>query len=293
MFTTTLLCTPGAQKITSNLAQSICGAWGGRSMKWLAAMEAVEFEILTQPENLWQVWAELQKIEIDLIVQSSKSRRKKVLLADMDSTMIEQECIDELAVEAGVGTRVAAITARAMNGELDFEQALNERVGFLKGLSEEIIKQVYQKRVTFMPGSGTLLATHRAHEGYAALVSGGFTDFTKHVAEELGFNEHRANILLKSNGLLTGQVSNPILGREAKVLALNEICLAQGLTLNDVLAVGDGANDLGMLKTAGTGVAFHSKPIVQDQVTVRINHGDLTGLLYLQGFQKSEFVRPT
>jgi len=180
-----------------------------------------------------------------------------------------------------------------MNGELDFEQALNERVELLKGLSEEIIEQVYQKRVTFMPGCGTLLATHRAHEGYAALVSGGFTDFTQRVAQALGFNEHRANILLKSNGLLTGQVSNPILGREAKVLALKEICIAQGLTSNDVLAVGDGANDLGMLKIAGTGVALHSKPIVQDQVTVRINYGDLTGLLYLQGFQKSEFVEPT
>ena len=293
MFTTTLPCTPGAQKITSDLAQSICSAWGGRSMKWLAAMEAVEFEILTQPENLWQVWAEMQKIGIDLIVQSSESRRKKILLADMDSTMIEQECIDELAIEAGVGTHVAGITARAMNGELDFEQALNERVELLKGLSEEIIEQVYQKRVTFMPGCGTLLATHRAHEGYAALVSGGFTDFTQRVAQALGFNEHRANILLKSNGLLTGQVSNPILGREAKVLALKEICIAQGLTSNDVLAVGDGANDLGMLKIAGTGVALHSKPIVQDQVTVRINYGDLTGLLYLQGFQKSEFVEPT
>ena len=293
MFTTTLLCTPGAQKITSDLAQSICSAWGGRSIKWLAAMEAVEFEILTQPENLWQVWAEMQKIGIDLIVQSSESRRKKILLADMDSTMIEQECIDELAIEAGVGTRVAGVTARAMNGELDFEQALNERVELLRGLSEEIIEQVYQKRVTFMPGSGALLATHRAHEGYAALVSGGFTDFTQRVAQALGFNEHRANILLKINGLLTGQVSNPILGREAKVLALKEISIAQGLTSNDVLAVGDGANDLGMLKIAGTGVALHSKPIVQDQVTVRINHGDLTGLLYLQGFQKSEFVEPT
>ena len=292
MYITTLLCKPGQQALTPALTQSLLGAWGGRSLTWLAAMDAVEFEILTLPENLWQVWGGMQTLGIDLIVQPGKERRKKMLLADMDSTMIEQECIDELAAEAGVRPRVADITARAMNGELDFEQALRERVWLLKGLPLRTIQKVYQNRITFMPGGEVLVATMRAHKGYAALVSGGFTDFTRPVAAKLGFDEHRANRLLKANAALTGQVGNPILGREAKVTALNEISTAQNLHANDVLAVGDGANDLDMLKLAGTGVALHAKPIVQDQVSVRVNHGDLTALLYLQGYSKSEFVIP-
>ena len=292
MYITTLLCKPGQQALTPALTQSLLGAWGGRSLTWLAAMDAVEFEILTLPENLWQVWGGMQTLGIDLIVQPGKERRKKMLLADMDSTKIEQECIYELAAEAGVGPRVADITARAMNGELDFEQALRERVWLLKGLPLRTIQKVYQNRITFMPGGEVLVATMRAHKGYAALVSGGFTDFTRPVAAKLGFDEHRANRLLKANAALTGQVGNPILGREAKVTALNEISTAQNLHANDVLAVGDGANDLDMLKLAGTGVALHAKPIVQDQVSVRVNHGDLTALLYLQGYTKSEFVIP-
>jgi phosphoserine phosphatase len=225
-------------------------------------------------------------------VQPVAGRRKKMLLADMDSTMIEQECIDELAAEAGVGPRVAQITARAMNGELDFEQALRERVGLLKGLDTKIIQQVYQNRITFMPGGAVLLATMQTQGGYAALVSGGFTDFTHPVAQHLGFNTHRANSLLQVDGALTGEVGLPILGREAKVTALQEISATQGLNPEDVLAVGDGANDLGMLQLAGTGVALHAKPIVQEQVSVRVNHGDLTALLYLQGYTQTQFVTP-
>jgi phosphoserine phosphatase len=292
MYITTLLCKPGQQSLTPALTQSLLGAWGGRSLTWLATMEAVEFEILTLPKNLWQVWGAMQTLGIDLILQVDEGRRKKMLLADMDNTMIEQECIDELAAEAGVGPKVADITARAMNGELDFEQALRERVELLKGLPIGTIQQVYQNRITFMPGGEVLIATMRAHKAYAALVSGGFTDFTHPVAEHLGFDEHRANSLLQTDGVLTGEVGLPILGREAKIIALQDISANQGLSVRDVLAVGDGANDLGMLQLAGTGVALHAKPIVQEQVPVRVNHGDLTALLYLQGYAQSEFVTP-
>ena len=292
MFITTLLCKPGLHALSPALVQSLLGAWGGRNLTWLAAMDAAEFELLIMPKNLWQVWADMQKLGIDLITQRKDGRRKKMLLADMDSTMIEQECIDELATEAGVGSKVSDITARAMNGEMDFEHALRERVALLKGLPIEAIQQVYHNRITFMPGGEVLVATMRANEGYAALVSGGFTNFTRLVAAKLGFDEHRANTLLQANATLTGQVGTPILGQEAKVTALNEISATQGLNTNDVLAVGDGANDLGMLHLAGTGVALHAKPVVQHQVSARVNHGDLTALLYLQGYLKSEFVTP-
>lgn len=292
MFVTTLLCQPGQTAITPNLAQSLCNAWGGRDLTWLAPREAVEFECLQSPDTHWQVWQEMQAQNIDLVVQPNAGRRKKMLLADMDSTMIEQECIDELAVEAGVGDEVSQITARAMNGELDFEQALQERTGLLKGLAVEIIDKVYQTRITYMPGGAQLLATMKANGAYADLVSGGFTDFTAKVASTLGFDSHRANRLLQADHSLTGEVGLPILGREAKVTALNELTAARGLTPQDVLAVGDGANDLGMLQLAGTGVALHAKPIVQEQVSVRINHGDLTALLYLQGYSSSQFVTP-
>ena len=290
MFVTTLLCQPGQAAITPALAQSLCNAWGGRDLTWLAPREAVEFECLQSPDTLWQVWQDMQAQHIDLIVQPSAGRRKKMLLADMDSTMIEQECIDELAVEVGVGAEVSQITARAMNGELDFEQALQERTGLLKGLAVEIIDKVYQTRITYVPGGAQLLATMKAHGAYADLVSGGFTDFTTKVASKLGFDSHRANRLLQADHHLTGEVAHPILGREAKVTALNELTAARGLSAKDVLAVGDGANDLGMLQLAGTGVALHAKPIVQEQVSVRINHGDLTALLYLQGYSSSQFV---
>lgn len=213
-----------------------------------------------------------------------------MLLADMDSTMIRQECVDELAAEAGIGARVAEITARAMNGELNFEAALKERVGLLKGLDSAVIETVLNTRITFTPGGRALVATMRANGGYAALVSGGFTAFTARVAAELGFDENRANTLLIEDGKLTGAVAEPILGREAKVAALKEITARLGLAEGDVMAVGDGANDLGMLGLAGAGVALHAKPSVAAECDIRINHGDLTALLYIQGYSISEFV---
>jgi phosphoserine phosphatase len=208
----------------------------------------------------------------------------------MDSTMIEQECIDELADEAGVGAYVADITKRAMNGELDFDAALKERVGLLKGLSAKVIDEVIRDRITLMSGGKTLLATMKANGAHCALVSGGFTAFTARIAEVLGFDENRANTLLIEGGKLTGEVALPILGKQAKVDALHEISARLGIAPAQVLAVGDGANDLGMLSLAGTGVALHAKPVVAAQCDVRVNHGDLTALLYLQGYAREEFV---
>ncbi|EYD73081.1 phosphoserine phosphatase SerB [Limimaricola hongkongensis] len=289
MFTALLLSAPGTP-IDPALAEALRGAWGGSALDWLAPGEAVEFGMPEIPSNRWDVWAELQQGGVDLVVQKTEGRRKKMLLADMDSTMIEQECIDELAAEAGVGERVAEITARAMNGELDFEGALVERVGLLKDLDEGVIARVLESRITHMPGGRALIATMKANGGHAALVSGGFTAFTEKVAAALGFDEHRANTLLASGGRLTGEVARPILGREAKIQALHEITTRLGVTPADVIAVGDGANDLGMLGLAGTGVALHAKPVVAEQCEVRVNHGDLTALLYIQGYRKEMFA---
>jgi phosphoserine phosphatase len=208
----------------------------------------------------------------------------------MYSTMIGQECIDELADMAGVGPRVAEITRRAMNGEIDFEGALIERVGLLRGLPESVIARVLAERITFTPGGRALIATMKANGGYTALVSGGFTAFTGAVAEELGFDEHRANTLLARDGHLTGEVARPILGREAKIAALREISARLGISHAEVLAVGDGANDLGMLRLAGAGVALHAKPAVAAQCDLRINHGDLSALLYIQGYAIGDFA---
>ncbi len=289
MYTATLLTSPTSANLDPALVDNLRNAWGGGDAVWLAPDEAAEFSLPAMPDNRWDVWADLQKMGVDLVVLPTEGRRKKMLLADMDSTMIEQECIDELADEAGVGERVKDITARAMNGELDFEGALTERVGLLKGLDESVIGKVLAERISFMPGGKALLATMKAQGAYAALVSGGFTAFTAKVARELGFDENRANTLLAEEGKLTGDVGRPILGREAKVQALKEITERLGLAHEDVMAVGDGANDLGMLGLAGAGVALHAKPSVAAECDIRINHGDLTALLYIQGYAKSDF----
>ncbi|MFN3208231.1 MAG: phosphoserine phosphatase SerB [Roseovarius sp.] len=287
MFTATLIAPPGT--LDPALVENLRNAWGGFEARWLSPDEAAEFDMAACPENRWEVWENLQTLRTDLVVQPSANRAKRMLLADMDSTMIGQECIDELADEAGVGAHVRDITARAMNGELDFEAALIERVALLRDLPEEIIAHVLDTRITLMPGGATLLATMKAHGAYTALVSGGFTAFTGHVATLLGFDENRANTLLAAGGRLTGEVARPILGRAAKVQALEEITARLNIAELDVLAVGDGANDLGMLSRAGSGVALHAKPAVAAQCDIRINHGDLTALLYLQGYDRNDF----
>ena len=289
MFIATVLANPATRNLEGSLLDSLRNAWGGGDVVWLDPDAAAEFVLPTLPANRWQVWEDLQGMGLDLVVQGATGRRKRMLLADMDSTMIQQECIDELAAEAGVGPRVAEITKRAMNGELDFEGALIERVGLLRDLDEAVIARVLAERITHMPGGRELIATMKADGGHAALVSGGFTAFTEKVAEALGFHEHRANTLLAAGGRLTGDVARPILGREAKVQALHEITERLGIMPDDVIAVGDGANDLGMLGLAGTGVALHAKPVVAEQCEVRVNHGDLTALLYIQGYRKEMF----
>ena len=290
MHIATLLASPARADLARATVESLRDAWGGGEARWLNPGVAAEFDLAEVPGNRWEVWEGLQALGVDLVVQRAEGRRKRLLLADMDSTMIGQECIDELAVMAGIGPKVAAITARAMNGELDFEGALTERVALLRGLPEAVIGQVLRERITFTPGGRELVATMRANGGYAALVSGGFTAFTTAVAAALGFDEHRANRLLASCGKLTGEVARPILGREAKMDALREISGRLGLDLSQTMAVGDGANDLGMLGLAGAGVALHAKPVVAAECDIRINHGDLSALLYIQGYAVTEFA---
>ncbi len=292
MYVATLIANPERANLTSALAIQSAMKLGVQGMVWLAENIACDIEMVKFPKSSEAVRQHLQEQGIDFVIQPIEGRRKKILLADMDSTMIRQECIDELAAEAGVGAHVAGITARAMNGELGFENSLIERVGFMTGLDSSVIQQVLDSRIDLMPGGPELVATMKAHGAYAALVSGGFTDFTKAVATKLGFDENRANTLLHENGKLTGQVKMPILGREAKVEALQELTAKLGLTAKDVIAVGDGANDLGMLTLAGTGVALHAKPVVAAQCDVRLNNADLTGLLYVQGYRQSDFVFP-
>ncbi|MEJ2022512.1 MAG: phosphoserine phosphatase SerB [Maritimibacter sp.] len=288
MLTTTLIAKPGG--IDVSLVENLTNAWGGSVAIWLAPDEAAEFAVEEMPGNFWQVWEDLQALGVDLLIQPSAGRRKQMLIADMDSTMIGQECIDELADEAGVGPRVADITALAMNGELDFEGALRERVGLLAGLDVHVIDKVLAERITLAPGGRELVATMRKNGAYALLVSGGFTAFSGQVASDLGFDEHRANTLDMADGKLTGIVGEPILGRAAKVAALEEVSTRLGLSHYQIMAVGDGANDLGMLGLAGAGVALHAKPVVAAECDLRINHGDLSALLYMQGYRKSEFA---
>ncbi len=290
MFTVTLLTNPDIPLVDRATVESLRNAWGGGDVRWLDPGIAAEFAVPAMPENRWQVWEDMQSLKVDLVVQPTEGRRKRLLLADMDSTMIQQECIDELADEAGVGGYVAGITARAMNGELDFEAALKERVGLLKGLPEAVIERVYRDRITFMPGGRNLIATMKANGGHAALVSGGFTAFTARVAEALGFDENRANTLHAEDGKLTGTVAEPILGKQAKLDALEQISARLGLDMGETMAVGDGANDLAMLNRAGAGVALHAKPSVAAQCDIRVNHGDLTALLFIQGYAREDFV---
>lgn len=228
----------------------------------------------------------------DVIVEMAATRKKALFLADMDSTMIGQECIDELAAELGLKDRIAAITERAMRGEIDFEPALRERVALLKGLPGDIASKVIAERITLSPGAVTLVKTMRQSGTYTALVSGGFTLFTGPVSEMIGFHEHRSNELIIEGGKLAGSVSEPILGREAKRERLESLRAEKSLDSEAIMAIGDGANDLAMLQAAGLGVAYRAKPAVAAAAHARLEHADLTALLYAQGYRREDFVEP-
>ncbi len=257
---------------------------------WLHQAHAVD--LIVAPADRAAAELSLKGQAIDYGFQEQGSRRRKLLIADMDSTMIGQECIDELAAEIGLKEKVAAITASAMRGEIEFEPALRERVALLKGLPESVVDEVIRNRITLTPGGVTLVATMKHHGAYTALVSGGFTAFTSRIAKRIGFDENRANVLITEDGMLTGSVREPILGRQAKIEALEQIAARLGITPAEAMAVGDGANDLGMIRLAGLGVAIHAKPAVAAEADIRIEHNDLTALLYLQGYARSEWTTP-
>ncbi|KQM33834.1 phosphoserine phosphatase [Rhizobium sp. Leaf68] len=292
-FVATLIANPSNPVLGPALGETGAQAVGASGLYWLADGVACDI-VLPQGADTDAARKTLSStiagLPIDIVIQDQDTRRKKILIADMDSTMIGQECIDELAAEVGLKDKVSAITARAMNGEIAFEPALRERVALLKGLPVSVIDEVIEKRITLTPGGKELVATMRAKGYYTALVSGGFTVFTTRVADMIGFQENRANILGEQDGQLDGTVAEPILGKQAKVDALIDIADTLGISPEDALAVGDGANDLGMLHLAGSGVALHAKPAVAAEAKIRIDHGDLTALLYLQGYRKSDFV---
>ena len=236
-----------------------------------------------------RVLAEGLKLDINLV--TTAQRRKKLLVADMDSTIINVECLDELAGMAGLKPQITAITERAMRGEIEFEAALRMRVGMLRGLPLSALEKTYAERVRLNPGARSLIATMRAQGAHTMLVSGGFGYFTRLVAAAAGFHAERGNVLLDDGLALTGEIGAPILGREAKKQALEEAVAALGIAFEDSLAVGDGANDLAMIKRAGLGVAYHAKPVVAEAAGASIRHNDLTALLYLQGYSDSEIVK--
>lgn len=264
----------------------------GGSPAWLAPGLAAEFP-LTAPS--WQaaeraVRPALAGKAVDVAILPKERRRKRLLIADMDSTIIGCECIDELADYAGVKAEVSAITERTMRGELDFPQALRHRVALLKGLPLNALQQAYDERVRLNPGASTLVRTMASAGAVTALVSGGFTFFTTRVAAAAGFALNRANTLQHDGAVLSGEVAEPILGREAKRAALEETAASAGIALSDCVAIGDGANDLDMIGAAGLGVAYRAKPVVAAAARARIDHADLTALLYFQGYQESEIA---
>ncbi|OHB28870.1 MAG: phosphoserine phosphatase SerB [Phenylobacterium sp. RIFCSPHIGHO2_01_FULL_69_31] len=252
---------------------------------------ALDIPVIAAPADVRaRVEEALADVAVDACLQPAAGRRKRLLIADMDSTIINVECIDELADFAGVKAQVSEITERAMRGELDFEGALKARVAMLKGLPLADLQRAYDERVRLNPGARTLVRTMTAHGAKAFLVSGGFNFFTRRVAEAAGFDANRANTLIEADGVLAGRVGEPILGREAKLAALKEEAANLGIPLSQTLAVGDGANDLAMIEAAGLGVAYRAKPIVAAQADAKVDHADLTALLYFQGYRADQFV---
>lgn len=293
----TLIANPKHQTIseamTDDMAEAIERA-GARVLDgaWLSDGEACDlFFVDIEPEEAEAAArALLGDAPIDVIAQPAGGRQKQLLISDMDSTMITIECIDELADFAGLKAQVSAITERAMNGELDFKAALKERVALLAGLPESVLQEAFNDRVKMMPGARELVQTMRHAGAYCLLVSGGFTFFTQRVREALGFHEDHANLLTIEEGRLTGHVAEPILDRDSKLQSLLNATMKIGISREDVLAVGDGANDLPMLLAAGLGVAYHAKPVVRQSARAQLNHTDLSALLFAQGYKRSDFI---
>jgi phosphoserine phosphatase len=307
-YVATLISGPEQAAVTDDLGRKVARYLPhGRPIDWLAPGVAMDVAFLLEDEDadnelggsaklLRDFAGDIRDIiagqPVDVVLQPHDGRRKKLLIADMDSTMIRQECIDELADYAGFKSRVADITERAMRGELAFEPALRERVALLQGLPATVINRVIAERIHLTPGGPTLVATMRARGAYTCIVSGGFSAFTTSIAAKIGFDEQRANTLLTDDdGNLTGRVAEPIVGSEAKLHTLIELRERYGLAHADTLAVGDGANDIPMIEAAGLGVAFHGKPAIRNAAaTACIDHGDLTALLYAQGYRREDFV---
>jgi len=285
----------GPEPIKPSTAEAIAAAVGttveASAIDWLSPDRAFDISFDGDPDSVHAALRDLrQESLLDINILPAANRYKKLLIADMDSTIIGCECIDELADMAGIRPKIAAITERAMRGELDFPAALRERVSLLKGLEIENLARVYDERVRLNPGARALTATMRAHGAHTLLVSGGFSFFTSQVALAAGFQDHQGNRLLSDGKRLTGKVAEPILGREAKLQALENAVQRLGIRSDDVLAVGDGANDLDMIRRAGLGVAYHAKPVVAAAAGCSIMHGDLTSLLYLQGYRRDEIL---
>lgn len=285
-----LIANPSEPIADTGIAQAIAREVGGE-LDWLNHGIAADILHPRAPDPTAVARAMLGDAPVDIALVDEKHRRKKLLIADMDSTMIQQECIDELADAIGIKPEIAAITDRAMRGELDFAEALATRVALLKGLSRAAIEEVRRERITLTPGGRALVQTMRAYGAYTALISGGFTFFADHFMRRIGFDEARANVLEFDGDVLAGTVAQPIVDKSIKLRRLEELARERELELSQTMAVGDGANDLDMLRASGLGIAFHAKPAVAAAADARIEHGDLTALLYLQGYNEDEFVR--
>lgn len=285
-----LIANPAEQALTPQLATAVHREIGGE-INWLAQSIACEIIDPKSTDPVKMARAVLEFTPIDLALLPRDNRRKQLLLADMDSTMINEECIDELADALGLREKVADITARAMNGELDFGESLDTRVALLKGLNRKLIEEVRRERITLAPGGRALVQTMKAYGAHTMLISGGFTIFTDYIAKRIGFDAAEANVLEFDGDTLTGKVEKPIVDKDTKLDRLQALVSDKQLNSIQTLAVGDGANDLPMLQAAGLGVALHAKPAVAAQVDVKIDHGDLTALLYLQGYTEEDIIR--
>lgn len=285
-----LIANPAEPALDDKMVGAIQHETGGE-INWLCQRIACEIISPKSADALSIARQHLAGKPVDAALVPLTHRRKRVLVADMDSTMIDQECIDEIADAVGIKAEVAAITARAMNGELDFHEALRTRVALVKGLERKVLEEIRRERITLASGGRALVQTMKAYGAYTSLVSGGFTYFADYYAKRIGFDEAIANVLEFDGEKLTGMVADPIVDKTTKLTRLQALAAEQSVPMSMTLAVGDGANDLDMIKAAGMGVALHAKPVVAEQAGVRIDHGDLTALLYLQGFEEDDFVR--